>query len=457
MSIKDAVAALSQEFGDRCTTSEAVRDHHSRGESYHAPVRPDAVLFPTSTEEVSRIVRLCAEHSCPIVPFGVGTSLEGHVVPIRGGISLDLSRMDKILAVNEQDLDAVVQPGVTRRRLNEELRDTGLFFSVDPGADASIGGMAATRASGTNAVRYGTMRENVMALEAVMADGRIIRAGSRARKSSAGYDLCKLMIGSEGTLGIITELTVRLFGQPEAVSSAICGFENIEGAVDAVILTIQSGLPVARIEYLDATQIKAVNAYAKLSITEQPTLILEFHGSETSVAEQAERFGEIAAEYGGKGFEWATAAEDRNRLWRARHDAYYAVRRLRPGCEGVATDACVPISRLAEIMIETQKDVDESGLMAPMLGHVGDGNFHLAILVDPESSDELTRAKALADRIAERAIAMGGTVTGEHGVGMGKIQFLEQEFGAGYEVMREIKRALDPQNILNPGKVVAMN
>lgn len=457
MTIETAITALQAEFTDRCITSDAVRDHHSRGEAYHAPVLPDAVLFPLNTAEVSRIVTICAAQGCPIVPFGVGTSLEGQVIPVRGGISLDMSRMDAILAVHPEDLDAVVQPGVTRRRLNEDLRDTGLFFSVDPGADASIGGMAATRASGTNAVRYGTMRENVLALEAVMADGRIIRAGSRARKSSAGYDLCKLMVGSEGTLGIITELTVRLFGQPEAISAAVCGFQSIEGAVDAVILTIQSGLPVARIELLDELQIRAVNAYSNLTLTEQPTLFLEFHGSEVSVAEQAERFGEIAADYGGTGFEWSTLAEERNRLWRARHDAYYAVRKLYPGKQGYITDACVPISRLAEALLESKRAVEASGLEAPMVGHVGDGNFHFAIMIDPEDPAQLKQAEALAHNIAERALALGGTVTGEHGVGMGKMRYMAQEHGAGYDVMRDLKRALDPQGILNPGKVVEVN
>ncbi len=457
MPFDTTIATLKSEYGDRCATSDAILDYHSKGEAYHAPVRPDAVLFPGSTEEVAAIMRTCAAGACPIVPFGTGTSLEGHVVPIRGGVSLDMSKMDKILAVNAQDLDAVVQPGVTRRRLNEELRDTGLMFPVDPGADASLGGMAATRASGTTAVRYGTMRENVLALEAVMADGRIIRAGTRARKSSAGYDLTKLLVGSEGTLGIITELTLRLQGQPEAVASGVCTFDTVEGAVDAVILTMQSGLPVARIEFLDELQIRAVNAYSKLSLAEKPTLFLEFHGTNAGVAEQSERFGEIAHEYGGSDFDWATKTEDRNRLWRARHDAYYAVRALRPGAQGYVTDACVPISRLAEAIIETKKDIADSGMLAPVVGHVGDGNFHLAILIDPEDASELKAAEALAHRIAERALDLGGTVTGEHGVGMGKMKYMAAEHGDGYDIMRQIKRALDPQNLLNPGKIVDMN
>ncbi len=451
------IATLKSEYGDRCATSDAVRDHHANGEAYHTPVRPDAVVFPGSTEEVSQIVKICAAGNCPIVPFGTGTSLEGHVVPLRGGVTIDMSKMDAILAVHAEDLDAVVQPGVTRRRLNEDLRNTGLFFPVDPGADASIGGMAATRASGTTAVRYGTMRENVLAVEAVMADGRMIRAGTRARKSSAGYDLCKLLVGSEGTLGVITELTLRLYGQPEATAAGVCTFDTVEGAVDAVILTMQSGLPVARIEFLDELQIRAVNNYSKLGLEEKPTLFLEFHGTGAGVAEQSERFGEIAREFGGGTFDWATQAEDRNRLWRARHDAYYAVKALRPGAHGYVTDACVPISRLAEAILETKKDIAESGMMAPVVGHVGDGNFHLAILIDPQDRDELKAAEALAHRIAERALELGGTVTGEHGVGMGKMKYMAAEHGHGYEIMRQIKRALDPQNIMNPGKIVDMN
>ncbi len=457
MAHEAAIAALSAAFGDQCVTTDAVRDHHARGEAHHTPVRPDAVVFVTSTEEVAKAMQICSAHGCPIVPFGVGTSMEGHVVPLRGGVSLDLSKMDKILSVHPEDLDVVVQPGVTRRRLNEELRDTGLFFPVDPGADASIGGMTATRASGTNAVRYGTMRECVLALEVVLADGRVIRTGTRARKSSAGYDLTKLMIGSEGTLGIITEITLRLFGQPEAVSSGVCTFDSIEGAVDAVIMTIQSGLPVARIEFLDELQVRAVAAYSKLDLAEKPTLFLEFHGTDAGVAEQSERFGEIAAEFGGGAFEWATKTEDRNRLWRARHDAYYACRALRPGSQGYITDACVPISRLAEAILETKKDIADSGMIAPIVGHVGDGNFHLAIMIDPEDAGELKAAEALAHRIAERALEMGGTVTGEHGVGLGKMKYMEAEHGDGYSVMADIKRALDPQNLLNPGKVVQIN
>ncbi|MEO1122093.1 MAG: FAD-linked oxidase C-terminal domain-containing protein, partial [Pseudomonadota bacterium] len=426
-------------------------------EAHHAPVRPDAVAFPESTDEVSQVLAICSAHKCPVTAFGVGTSLEGHVIPVQGGVSLDTSRMNRVLAVNEADLDAVVQPGVTRKQLNEELRATGLMFSVDPGADATMGGMAATRASGTNAVRYGTMRENVLALEVVLADGRIIRTGSRARKSSAGYDLTKLFVGSEGTLGIITELTVRLYGQPEAVSAATCAFETIEGAVDAVILTIQSGLPVARIELLDEFQIKGMNLYSDMGLPEKPHLFLEFHGTETGVAEQAERFGEFAAEYGGSGFEWATRTEDRNRLWAARHNAYYAAKALRPGAEGYVTDVCVPISRLAEAIAETKADLAASSLSAPLVGHVGDGNFHLSILIDPSDPAERKEASRIADRVAERALAMGGTVTGEHGVGLGKKKFMRAEHGEAYTVMATLKQTLDPQGLLNPGKLIERN
>lgn len=457
MSISDALTRLSAQFGERCVSTDAMREQYARNEAHHAPVRPDAVLFPASTDEVRQIVEICQAHQCPITAFGAGSSLEGHTIPLRGGISLDMMRMDQILAINPEDMDTVVQPGVTRRRLNEDLRATGLFFPVDPGADASIGGMAATRASGTNAVRYGTMRECVLAVEAVLADGRVIRAGSRARKSSAGYDLCKLFVGSEGTLGIMTELTVKLFGQPEAVSSAVCGFATIEGAVDTVIETIQMGLPLARIELLDELQLRAVNAYSKMEIPERPTLFLEFHGTETGVEEQAQRFGEIAAEHGGLGFEWATLEEDRNRLWRARHDAYYGVKAMWPGRRGFITDSCVPISRLAEAILETKADIAESGLIAPMVGHVGDGNFHLAIMIDTEDPAEVKAAENLSHRIAERSLRLGGTVTGEHGVGIGKIKYMEDEHGAAYGVMREIKRTLDPNNILNPGKLVSLN
>ena len=451
-----AVTALRDLLGERLSSGDSVRELHGRDEAWHAPRLPDAVAFPESTEEVARIVRVCAEHRCPIVPFGVGTSLEGQVIPLRGGVSVSTARMNRVLAVHEADLDAVVQPGVTRRQLNTELRATGLMFTVDPGADATLGGMASTRASGTNAVRYGTMRENVLALEVVLADGRVIRTGTRARKSSAGYDLTRLFVGAEGTLGIVTELTVRLFGQPEAMSAATCAFETIEGAVEATILAIQSGLPLARVELLDELQMRGMNLRnAEMDLPEKPHLFLEFHGSEAGVAEQAAVFGEIAAEHGGSAFDWATREEDRNRLWRARHDAYYAGKALRPGAEGFVTDCCVPISALAETIARTREAVAESGLMAPLVGHVGDGNFHLLILIRPDDTAELEAAKALSHRVNRLALELGGTVTGEHGIGFGKQRYMDEEHGEGWSVMGQIKRALDPSNLMNPGKLVA--
>ena len=457
MSIAAALDALRPLLGARLSETEAMRAQHGHDEAHHAPAPPDAVAFAESASEVAEIVKICAREGCPIIPWGVGTSLEGQVIPTRGGLTLDMSRMDRVLAVNAEDLDAVVQPGITRRALNAALRDTGLFFSVDPGADATLGGMAATRASGTNAVRYGTMRENVLALEVVLADGEVIRTGSRARKSSAGYDLTKLFVGSEGTLGIITEMTVRLHGQPEAVSAAVCAFPDIASAVTAVILTMQMGLPVARIELLDAVMIRGVNAYSKMDLDEAPTLFLEFHGTEAAVAETAERVGEITAEHGASGFRWATRAEERNRLWRARHDAYYAGKALRPGAKGWVTDACVPISRLAEAIAETEADLADSALIAPLVGHVGDGNFHLAILLDPDDPAERAEAERLSGRIAERALRLGGTVTGEHGIGFGKKGYMAAEHGAAWGVMGRIKRALDPEDLLNPGKLVDFN
>lgn len=452
-----AFAALTTLLGDRFSRGQSVRELHGRDEAWHPPRLPDAVVFPETTAEVAEIARICSQHQVPMVPFGVGSSLEGHVIPLKGGISIDMSRMNKVLAIHAQDLDVVVQPGVTRKALNEALRETGLFFPVDPGADASLGGMAATRASGTNAVRYGTMRELVLALEVVLADGRIIRTGSRARKSSAGYDLTKLFVGAEGTLGIITELTLRVFGQPEAVSAAVCHFPTINDAVRSVILTIQTGLPVARIELLDALTIRGVNAYSQMTLTEAPTLFLEFHGTEAGVAEQAARFGEIASEFGAAGFQWASRAEDRNRLWAARHNAYYAGKLLAPGKRGYVTDVCVPISRLADCIAETEVDVAESGLLAPLVGHVGDGNFHLAILIDPEDAKDRAAADRIAHRLAERALAMGGTVTGEHGVGMGKKKYMPAEHGAALALMAEVKRALDPKGLMNPGKIFDLN
>jgi len=441
-------------LGDRVSASAAVCAHHGKDESYHTPHAPDAVAFARSTEEVSAIVKLCAEYKTPIIAFGAGTSLEGHVAALAGGICIDMSQMNRILRVNAEDLDATVEAGVTRKQLNEHLRDTGLFFPIDPGADASLGGMAATRASGTNAVRYGTMRENVLAMKVVLADGRIIRTARRARKSAAGYDLTRLFVGSEGTLGIITELTVRLYGIPEAISAAVCAFPDIEGAVDTVILTIQSGVPVARIELLDEIQIAAINKYSKLDHKEAPTLFFEFHGTPGGVAEQAEMVKAIAAEYGGNDFRWATTPEQRSKLWQARHDAYYAALALRPGSKGLATDVCVPISRLAECIGETKRDLAESPIPYALVGHVGDGNFHLVFMLDPDQPEELVEANRLNGRMIDRALAMEGTCTGEHGVGHGKMDFLVAEHGEAVSVMRTVKKALDPDGILNPGKIV---
>ncbi|HSG37971.1 MAG TPA: FAD-linked oxidase C-terminal domain-containing protein, partial [Paracoccaceae bacterium] len=399
----------------------------------------------------------CAAHGCPVIGWGAGTSLEGHGLAIRGGVSVDFSRMNAVLEVNPEDMDARVQPGVTREALNAELRATGLFFPVDPGANASLGGMAATRASGTTAVRYGTMRDNVLGLEVVLADGRIIRTGTRARKSSAGYDLTALFVGSEGTLGLITELTLRLRGQPQATSAAVCAFETMDGAVSAVIETIQSGVPMARIEFVDAATALAVNGYSGASFPALPHLLVEFHGTEAGVAEQAETFGAIAAEHGGRGFDWARQAEDRNRLWKMRHDAYLAILASRPGARAIVTDVCVPISRLAEAVAETQADIAASPIPGPILGHVGDGNFHAILLMDTSNALEVEAAEALSARMAERALRLGGTVTGEHGVGMGKLGYMEAEHGGGWDVMGAIKAALDPDGIMNPGKIVRGN
>jgi D-lactate dehydrogenase (cytochrome) len=452
-----AFDALRQLLGDRFSTSQALREQHGRGEAHHAARLPDAVAFAHSTEEVARVAEICAEHEVPLVAFGAGTSLEGHVAALHGGVSLDLTRMNRVLAVHPEDLDVTVEAGVTRKQLNAHLRDTGLFFPIDPGADATIGGMAATRASGTNAVRYGTMKDSVLGLTVVLADGRVIRTGGRARKSAAGYDLTRLFVGSEGTLGIITEITLRLHGVPEAISAAVCSFQEVDDAVQAVIQTIQVGIPVARIELLDEQQMRACIAYSKLEgYRAGPTLFYEFHGSEAGVSEQAELAMAIAQDYGGEGFQWATRAEDRNRLWQARHDAYYASVALRPGCKGWSTDVCVPISRLAECIRDTRADVAEAGLLAPIVGHVGDGNFHLLMLIDPDNPEELAKAQAVNKRLVRRAIAMGGTCTGEHGVGMGKIESLEEEAGEAVQVMAAIKRTLDPKNLLNPGKIVRL-
>ena len=441
-------------LGERLSTSAAERERHGHDESYHPVEAPDAVAFVLSTEEVAAVVSVCARYRCPVIPYGTGTSLEGHVAARRGGVCIDLSRMNEVLEVNADDLDCRVQAGVTRKQLNEYLRDTGLFFPIDPGADASLGGMTATRASGTNAVRYGTMREVVLGMTAVLADGRIVRIGGRARKSAAGYDLTRLLVGSEGTLGVITEVQLGLFGIPEAISAAVCSFPTLEGAVNSVILTIQMGIPVARIELLDEVQMGAINRYSGLDYPVQPTLFYEFHGSTHGVEEQAETVGGIAAECGGSDFRWATRQEDRSKLWQARHDAYYAALAMRPGAKGWPTDVCVPISRLAECLLETRRDVDAQELLAPIVGHVGDGNFHLTFVIDPGDEEEMGRAHGVNDRMIARALAMGGTCTGEHGIGYGKIKHLEAEHGEAVEVMRQVKRALDPDDIMNPGKVV---
>ena len=448
------ISELRALLGEGLSTSAAVCKLHGTDESYHRPEPPDAVAFAQSTEEVAAIVKICAAHGTPVIPFGTGTSLEGHVMARYGGVSIDTSRMDAIIKVNAEDLDVTVQAGVRRKQLNEYLRDTGLFFPIDPGADASLGGMAATRASGTNAVRYGTMRENVLSLTVVLADGRVIRTARRARKSSAGYDLTRLFVGSEGTLGVITEVTLRPYGIPEAISAAVCNFTAVEGAVDTVILTIQSGIPVARIELLDEVQMDALNKYSKLDYPVRPTLFLEFHGTEAGVREQAEGVQAIAAEFGGGDFQWTSNSEERNKLWQARHDAAYACMALRPGAKAWATDVCVPISRLAECIAETKKDTDQSPLITPLVGHVGDGNFHLVFLLDPDDPDEVAEAERLNERLVMRALAMEGTCTGEHGIGLGKMDFLVAEHGEAVAVMRTIKMALDPDNIMNPGKMV---
>lgn len=454
MTIDRAITELSQVLGDRLSRSKSDLELHGQSESYFPRTPPDAVVWPTSTEEVSQIVRICAHNDCPMVAWGTGTSLEGHSIATRGGVCVDFSRMNKLLAVNAEDMDAVVQPGMTRSELNTELRASGLFFPVDPGADASLGGMAGSRASGTTTVRYGSMRENVTALEVVLADGRIIRTGSRARKSASGYDLTKLFVGSEGTLGLFTEMTLRLHGTPEAISSAVCAFGSIEDAVNTVITTIQLGIPVARIEFVDADIAAAVNAYSNVDFPLKPHLLVEFHGSDASVAEDTQRFAEVVEEMGGQGFRWATAQEERTALWTMRHNAYYAALASRKAARSVVTDMCVPISRLAEAVEETRADIAASGIPGPILGHVGDGNFHALLLIEDGNAKELEIAKSLSNRMAERALRLGGTTTGEHGVGMGKLDFMQAEHGDGWAVMGDIKRALDPKNILNPGKVV---
>ncbi|MBL8338011.1 MAG: FAD-binding protein [Rhodoferax sp.] len=451
------IDALRQRFGERCSTALAVREQHGRDESSFAAPPPAAVVFAESTADVAAAVALASQYRVPVIPFGVGSSLEGHLLAVQGGISLDVGRMNQVLSVNAEDLTVTVQPGVTRKQLNEAIRSTGLFFPIDPGADASIGGMCATRASGTNAVRYGTMRENVLGLEVVTASGEVIRTGTRARKSSAGYDLTRLMVGSEGTLGVITEITLRIYPLPEAVSAAVCSFPSIEAAVRTTIQIIQIGIPIARVELIDSNTVRMVNAHAKLGLREEPMLLMEFHGSPAGVQEQAQQVQEIASEHGGNAFEWASTPEERTRLWTARHNAYFAAIQSRPGCRAISTDTCVPISRLADCLLDSVAEADASGIPYFLVGHVGDGNFHFGYLLDPAIPQERVTAEQLNHQLVARALALGGTCSGEHGVGLHKMEFLRTEAGDGaVAMMRTIKQALDPHNILNPGKIFAL-
>ena len=448
-----AIDALQEIFGDRVLTAKSVCDQFGKDESFHPSRPPHAVIKARNTKEVQQIVQVCNQHRMPMVPHGAGTSLEGNIGALRGGISIDTSEMNQIVAVHAEDFDVVVRPGVTRRQLNHHLHDTGLFFPIDPGANATIGGMAATRASGTNAVRYGTMRDNVISVEAVMADGSIIRTGKRARKSAAGYDLTRLLVGSEGTLGMITEVTLKVYPIPEAISSAVCTFKNMEGAVDSVIQIIQYGIPIARVELLDELTMRSINMYSNTEFDETPTLFLEFHGSDSSVKEQAELSQEITQENGGSNFKWSSNTEERNRMWRARHDVAYAGKLLHPKGQIWSTDVCVPISRLADCINQTRADIDATGLLAPIVGHVGDGNFHLLLLVDHDEPEEVAKAEALHHRMVMRALEMDGTCTGEHGIGHGKIEFLKEEHGNAVDSMKLVKQALDPHNLFNPGKI----
>ncbi|KVE39856.1 FAD-binding oxidoreductase [Burkholderia sp. TSV86] len=452
------IDALAARFGTRMSTGAAVRAHHGRDESPFDPQWPDAVVFAQTLDDVRDAVLLCARHDVPLIPYGAGSSLEGHLLAVRGGVSVDLSGMNRVLSIDAEDLTATVEPGVTRNALNAALRDTGLFFPIDPGADASLGGMTATRASGTNAVRYGTMRENVLGLSAVLADGRVVKTGTRARKSSAGYDLTRLFVGSEGTLGVIVDVTVRLHPYPEAISAAVCAFPSMSAAVRTVIETIQTGVPIARVEFVDALAIRAINRTAHLTLAEAPTLFFEFHGTDAGVREQAQQVEALAAQNAGSGFEWATRPEDRTRLWSARHHAYFSMLQLKPGCRAVTTDVCVPISQLAACVEQTEADLNASSLLCPIVGHVGDGNFHVLMLTDPNKPEEFAEAEALNDRIVARALRMGGTCTGEHGVGLHKMRFLAAEHGeCALDAMRAIKRALDPRNLMNPGKIFTMD
>ena len=453
--VQSLVTELRLTLGDRVSTAAAVRGHHSRGESWHAPADPDAVVFPETTAEVSTVVKACAAHGAPVIAFGIGSSLEGHVNAIHGGVSIDLTRMTKVLRLSADDMDVTVEAGLTHKKLNDHLKNTGLMFMVDPGADATIGGMTATRASGTAAVRYGTMRETVLGLTVVLADGKVITTGGRARKSSSGYDLTRLFVGSEGTLGVITEVTLRLYGRPEAVSTAVCGFQAMAGAATTVIETIQLGVPVARIEIIDEAQLAIVNRFSKTAFPEVPTLFFEFHGPSQAVVEEHARIvREVADGHGATSFTWTTSPEERAKLWEARHNVLYATIASRPGAKAWTSDICVPIAHLAECIVATQADLKASHLVAPLVGHAGDGNFHLIFMLDPDDADELARVAAANHRLVERALRFGGTCTGEHGVGFGKLKYLEQEHGDSLEVMRAIKRALDPRNLMNPGKLV---
>lgn len=452
-----AIARLSELLGDRLSTAAVILEHHGQNETLYPVTPPDAVAFPQSTAEVQAIMRICWDEGCPVIPWGIGTSLEGHALPFQGGITLDMSQMNQVLAIHAEDMDVTVQPGVTREQLNEDLRATGLFFPVDPGANATLGGMTATGASGTTAVRYGTMRNNVLALEAVLADGRVIRTGTRARKSSSGYDLTRLLVGSEGTLAVLTEITLRLHGQPEAVSAATCAFPDVESAVNCVMTVIQSGVPMARIEFIDEFLIEGFNKYHKTDIPAKPHLFMEFHGSPASVREQSETVGMIAEDFGGEEFKWSDREEERKALWKMRHEGFYALKSLRPGADVLTTDTCVPISRLAEAVTAARADLDANGLMASVIGHVGDGNFHATIMFDPDDDETLKLAKACAHRMVLHALELGGTATGEHGIGRGKMGYMAEEHGDAWSVMGDIKRTLDPRNILNPGKVVQIN
>ena len=451
--IQECISKIKDKFGQQFSDSKSIREQHSHTMTIHESELPDGVLFASNKNDVSDAVKICNDFRCPIIPFGVGSSFEGHVNAPFGGLSIDLNNMNEILNVYQDDLLVTVQPGVTREQLNTHLRDTGLFFPIDPGANASIGGMSSTRASGTNAVRYGTMKDNVVSIEAVMPNGEIIKTSNKAKKSSAGYDLTRLLVGSEGTLGIITEITLKLYGIPEVIAGGRVSFTSIKDAADTVITTIQSGIPVARIELLDAIQVKACNLYSKLSLPEEPLLLLEFHGSKKSVDEQSELFGEIALEFGGNNYEWTSNNEERNKLWKARHDAYWAARSYMPGTEMYSTDVCVPISRLSECIVETVKDLNDNDLIGPIASHAGDGNFHVAVMLDTNNENEVSKLGPFLDRLSDRAIKMDGTCTGEHGIGQGKRKYMYNELGNSVDVMEAIKKSFDPNLIMNPGKL----